>query len=142
MSDKAAADLTQGVLVESIPEGGVLAGRVGEHDVLLVRSGEEIFAVRAQCTHYRGPLAKGIVVGRTIRCPKHHACFDLSTGDALRAPALDPLPCWRVERQGNTVFVRDQLPPPAPRRADLASSVGRHCRRRRRRAGRGRHAAP
>jgi apoptosis-inducing factor 3 len=116
MSDsQAAADLTRGVPVESIPEGKVLAGRVGEHDVVLVRSGEQFFAVRAQCTHYRGPLAEGIVVGRTIRCPLHHACFDLSTGDALRAPALDPLPCWRAERQGNTVFVREQLPPPTPR---------------------------
>jgi apoptosis-inducing factor 3 len=124
MSDKVAADLTQGVPVASIPEGGVLAGRVGEQDVLLVRSGDEFFAVRAQCTHYRGPLAKGIVVGKTIRCPLHHACFDLATGDAVRAPALDPLPCWRVERQGNTLFVRDQLPPPAPRtRISQPSSV-------------------
>ena len=116
MSDsQAVADLTQGVRVDSIPEGKILAGRVGEHDVLLIHSAEQFFAVRAQCTHYRGPLAEGIVVGRTIRCPLHHACFDLSTGDAVRAPALDPLPCWRVERQGNTVFVRDQLPPPTPR---------------------------
>jgi apoptosis-inducing factor 3 len=116
MSDsQAVADLTRGVPVESIPEGRVLAGRVGEHDVLLVRSAEQFYAVRAQCTHYRGPLAEGIVVGQTIRCPLHHACFDLSTGDAVRAPALDPLPCWRAERQGNTVFVREQLPPPTPR---------------------------
>jgi apoptosis-inducing factor 3 len=116
MSDtQAVADLTQGVPVGSIPEGKVLAGRVGEHDVLLVRSAEQFFAVRAQCTHYRGPLAEGIVVGTTIRCPLHHACFDLSTGDAVRAPALDPLPCWRIERQGNTLFVREQLPTPTPR---------------------------
>ena len=116
MSDsQAAADLTRGVPVESVPEGKVLAGRVGEHDVLLVRSGGQFFAVRAQCTHYRGPLADGIVVGNTIRCPLHHACFDLSTGDAIRAPALDPLPCWRAERQGNTVFVREPLPPPSAR---------------------------
>src|SRR4029077_6343288 len=66
-------------------------------------------------THYRGALAEGIVVGQTIRCPLHHSCFDLTTGEAVRAPALDPLPCWRAERDGTTVFVREQLPPPAPR---------------------------
>jgi len=128
MSDsQPVVDLTHGVPVGSIADGGVLAGRVGEEDVLLVRSASQWFAVRAQCTHYRGPLADGIVVGDTIRCPLHHACFDLSTGDALRAPALDPLPCWRVERQGEMVFVREPLPAPAPRsrtsRAGLPSSI-------------------
>jgi apoptosis-inducing factor 3 len=117
MSDNRAADvdLARGVQAESIADGDLLAGRVGDQEVLLVRTGGQFFAVRAQCTHYRGPLAEGIVVGNTIRCPLHHACFDLATGDALRAPALDPLPCWRVERQGDTVFVREPLPAPAAR---------------------------
>jgi NADPH-dependent 2,4-dienoyl-CoA reductase/sulfur reductase-like enzyme/nitrite reductase/ring-hydroxylating ferredoxin subunit len=127
MSDsRAAPDLTQGVRVDSIADGKMVAGRVGEHDVLLVRSGDQFFAVRARCTHYHGHLADGLVVGKTIRCPLHHACFDLSSGDALRAPALDPLPCWRVERQGNTVIVREPLPPPAPRprpSGDLPRSI-------------------
>jgi len=125
MSDgQTAVDLTLGVPAASIAEGKILAGRVGEHDVLLVRTAGQFFAVRAQCTHYRGPLADGIVVGSTIRCPLHHACFDLATGDALRAPALDPLPCWRVEQQGGTVFVREPLPAPSPRtRTSQPSSV-------------------
>ncbi|HEY4734058.1 MAG TPA: Rieske 2Fe-2S domain-containing protein, partial [Gemmatimonadaceae bacterium] len=92
-------DLTAGVPVESIADGQIVAGRVGDQDVLLVRAGGQFYAVRAQCTHYRGALANGIVVGSTIRCPLHHACFDLATGDALCAPALDPLPRWRVERR-------------------------------------------
>ena len=47
---------------------------------------------------------------------RHHACFDLKSGEAIGAPALDPIPCWRVERAGNTVFVREKLAEPAPRR--------------------------
>jgi len=117
-------DLTRGVPAESIADGQMLAGRVGEADVLLVCTAGQFYAVRAQCTHYRGPLAEGIIVDRTIRCPLHHACFDLASGDALRAPALDPLPCWRVERQGSTLFVREPLPVPTPQtRTSQPSSV-------------------
>jgi NADPH-dependent 2,4-dienoyl-CoA reductase/sulfur reductase-like enzyme/nitrite reductase/ring-hydroxylating ferredoxin subunit len=104
-------DLTNGVRFDSVPDGGTLAGQMGEDEIVLVRKGDRVFAIGAHCTHYRGPLAEGLVVGETIRCPLHHACFDLATGEALRAPALDPVACWRVERQGETVFVRDKLPP-------------------------------
>src|SRR5438552_8219410 len=117
MADSAgpkAPDLTLGVAVDSLSSGGALLGRVGEDDVLLARAGDRFFAVGAHCTHYHGPLAEGLVVGDTVRCPLHHACFSLETGEALRAPALDPIACWRVERRGDMVFVRDKVPVQQP----------------------------
>src|SRR4030095_2379618 len=102
-------DLAQGIAAASVAEGGMRLGRVGDADVLVAHVGNEWFAVGAHCTHYRGPLAKGAIVGDTVRCPLHHACFSLRTGEALRAPAFDPIPCWRVARQGDTVFVREKL---------------------------------
>src|SRR5262245_54101077 len=110
---KQSIDLTQGVDVASLADGGLIEGQVGEQAVILVRDGQALFAVGAACTHYQGPLAQGLVVEGTVRCPLHHACFDLRSGAALRAPALDPIPCWRVERVGNRAFVREQLPAPA-----------------------------
>jgi NADPH-dependent 2,4-dienoyl-CoA reductase/sulfur reductase-like enzyme/nitrite reductase/ring-hydroxylating ferredoxin subunit len=107
-------DLTAGVPTSSLPDGAAIPGTVGDDEVVLVRTGDRFFAVGAHCTHYRGALADGLVVEGTIRCPLHHACFDLATGEALRAPALDPIGCWRVERQGDRVFVRERLPPRAP----------------------------
>ena len=90
-------DLSLGVKVSAIRDGDMLNGYVGDQPVILVRRGEEVFAVGAKCTHYGGPLAEGVIVGETIRCPWHHACFNLRSGEVLRAPARDPLPRWRVE---------------------------------------------
>ena len=112
MSDAADAtrpDLTAGVPVASLTEGKPLLGRVGEDDVVLVRTGDRFCAVGAHCTHYHGPLSQGLVVDGTIRCPWHHACFSLDTGEAVRAPALDPIARWRVERRGDTLVVREKL---------------------------------
>src|ERR1700755_2703676 len=92
-------DFTQGVAPAALGEKGMLLGYVGEEEVLLVRGRHDIFAVSAHCTHYHGPLADGLVVGDTIRCPWHHACFELASGEAGRAPAFDPLTCWKVEQQ-------------------------------------------
>ena len=107
-------NLAEGIAVSALQPGGMVLGRVGDEDVLLARTGDEFFAVGAHCTHYHGALVDGLVVGDTVRCPLHHACFSLRSGEALRAPALDPIACWNVERQGETVFVREKLPEPKP----------------------------
>ena len=106
-------DLTRGLALDSIADGGMILGHVGKDQVLLARTGDRVFAVGAHCTHYHGPLAEGLVVGDTVRCPLHHACFSLETGEALRAPALDPIACWRVERSGDQIVVREKLRQPS-----------------------------
>jgi NADPH-dependent 2,4-dienoyl-CoA reductase/sulfur reductase-like enzyme/nitrite reductase/ring-hydroxylating ferredoxin subunit len=113
-------DLAQGIDAASVADGGMLLGRVGDEDVVVARVGNDWFAVGAKCTHYRGPLAEGLLVGDTVRCPLHHACFSLRTGEALRAPAFDPIACWRVDREGDRVFVREKLPQPQPAAASTA----------------------
>jgi NADPH-dependent 2,4-dienoyl-CoA reductase/sulfur reductase-like enzyme/nitrite reductase/ring-hydroxylating ferredoxin subunit len=109
----AGPDLSQGVALSEF-SGATLLGHVGDEAVVLARSGSEIFAIDAHCSHYHGPLAEGLVTGESIRCPWHHACFDLRTGEAARAPALNPLAVWEVERESDRIFVRhkrDQLKP-------------------------------
>jgi NADPH-dependent 2,4-dienoyl-CoA reductase/sulfur reductase-like enzyme/nitrite reductase/ring-hydroxylating ferredoxin subunit len=115
-------DLSAGVPAASLADGDMLLGRVGDDEVVLARSGSTLFAIGAYCTHYRGALAKGLVVGETVRCPLHHACFSLRTGEALHAPALDPISCWRVEREGDRVFVREKKPAPGPAAIEPAAA--------------------
>jgi NADPH-dependent 2,4-dienoyl-CoA reductase/sulfur reductase-like enzyme/nitrite reductase/ring-hydroxylating ferredoxin subunit len=115
----AGPDLTQGVALGDFVDGKLL-GHVGDEEVLLVQVGDDIFAVGAHCTHYHGPLAEGLITGESVRCPIvrcpwHHACFNLRTGEAVRAPALSPLACWNIERRDGRVLVKDKREQPKPR---------------------------
>src|SRR5215813_13137718 len=112
MNDPHKPDFKNGVPLASIPDGGKLLGVVDGEEVLLLRRGKELFAIGPHCTHYHGPLADGLVVGDEVRCPWHHACFSLRTGEALRAPALDRIQCWQVEQVGEKLFVREKVAPP------------------------------
>ena len=112
-------DLVSGVDVNVLADGEKLLGHANGEPVLLARVKSEYFAIGATCTHYGGPLAEGEFVGDTVRCPWHHACFSLRNGEALRAPALNPVSCWRVERRGDRLVVgakveRDPLSPTYP----------------------------
>jgi NADPH-dependent 2,4-dienoyl-CoA reductase/sulfur reductase-like enzyme/nitrite reductase/ring-hydroxylating ferredoxin subunit len=113
-SPPAGPDLSKGITSAEF-SGTTLLGHVGDDEILLVRSGSDIFAIDAHCSHYHGPLAEGLVVGESVRCPWHHACFDLRTGEAARAPALSPLAVWKVERAGDRILVRKKLEQPKPR---------------------------
>jgi len=122
-------DLTQAVELSTIPDGSMLLGHAHGEPVLLARCGDEVFAIGAICTHYGAPLEQGLLAGDTVRCPWHHACFSLRTGEALRAPALDPVSRWRVEAvrdvarqftpgdgRVGAVFVREKLESWEPQR--------------------------
>jgi NADPH-dependent 2,4-dienoyl-CoA reductase/sulfur reductase-like enzyme/nitrite reductase/ring-hydroxylating ferredoxin subunit len=117
-------DLAQGVSLSEFA-GETLLGHVGDQHVLLVRAGSEIFAIDAYCSHYHGPLAEGLVVGSSIRCPWHHACFDLRSGEATCAPALNSLSVWQVEHDGKRIVVKQKREQPAPRRTAAAAAPDR-----------------
>ena len=101
-------DLSKGVPASNLPDGAMMAGHIGGEEMLLARQNGRLFALSAHCTHYHGPLADGLLVGATVRCPWHHAHFSLETGEAIAAPALSPLTCWQVEERDGRVFVKSK----------------------------------
>ena len=121
----AGPDFAQGVDFSTLGDSAPMQGHIGGKDAIMVRRGDEIFVVGAFCSHYHAPLADGLVVGDTVRCPWHHACFSLRDGRALRAPAFDALRRWRVERVGDKVFARERLsaPEPGPAPANAPRSI-------------------
>jgi NADPH-dependent 2,4-dienoyl-CoA reductase/sulfur reductase-like enzyme/nitrite reductase/ring-hydroxylating ferredoxin subunit len=102
------------VPLADVIEGGMVTGHVGGEPALLVRQAGELFAVGAKCTHYGAPLVDGLLVGDTIRCPWHHACFSVRTGQVLRPPALRDLKGWRAEQRDGRVIVSEALPTARP----------------------------
>jgi NADPH-dependent 2,4-dienoyl-CoA reductase/sulfur reductase-like enzyme/nitrite reductase/ring-hydroxylating ferredoxin subunit len=107
-------DLKAGIDTKSLAPGQRILGEADGEQILLINDGGMFHAVAASCTHYGGPLNDGIVVDGTIRCPWHHACFRLESGEAARPPALNPISVWRTEVRDGTVFVREKRDPAAP----------------------------
>ena len=126
-------DLATGIPLADLADGAMLLGHADGQAVLLARRGDDVFAIGATCTHYGGPLAEGLLVEDTVRCPWHHACFSLRTGEAVGAPALNPVACWRVERTADRVRVttkteRDPLAPSEePKRGVTRTRAAAHA---------------
>src|ERR1700758_1993253 len=99
-------DFRNGFPIRDLGDGRMIFGQADGEELVLARLGNEVFAIAAHCTHYGGPLAEGLVVGDTVRCPWHHACVSLRSGEASRPPALSALAVWQVEREGDRIFVR------------------------------------
>ncbi|HET6280246.1 MAG TPA: FAD-dependent oxidoreductase [Polyangia bacterium] len=123
--DLSGPDFRSGVKLSEVPEGVATLGHADGEAVIVVRRGSQAFAVGATCSHYGGPLAKGLLDGDTVRCPLHHARFDLRTGEAIAAPAFQALPCWDVEQRGDALYVLSKRQPVS--RAPAAA--GNHPRR-------------
>lgn len=122
-------DFSEGIALDDIEEGRPLSGRLGEAPVMLLRRGDSIVALGSQCTHYGADLTQGLVDGDTVRCPLHHACFSLRTGEALSAPAFDGLGRWVVEIRDGMAFVagrdaEDRRPASSPAHIERILIVG------------------
>ena len=108
-------DLARGVALADIPDGGLLAGQVGGEPVMLARwtddaGREQISALDATCTHSGASLPDGVRTGDSVHCPFHHACFDLRSGEAVLAPAYEPLRRWAVRVEDGVAHVSAAAP--------------------------------
>ena len=97
-------DLEKGGNINDIADGTMLVGHAFGEQILVARRGDDLFAIGATCTHYGGPLAKGLMVDCTVHCPWHHARFDLRTGEAIAAPALNDVACYKIEKRGESIL--------------------------------------
>ncbi|HJR86014.1 MAG TPA: FAD-dependent oxidoreductase [Acidimicrobiia bacterium] len=118
-----------GVSLQDLKPDIPVPGHFEGQPVAVVGTADGVRAISGKCSHYGGPLAEGLCVGNEIRCPWHHAAFDLETGEAVGAPALSPIPVYQTDEKGGRVFVTgtmarsDQRPTP-PASPDSVVIVG------------------
>jgi NADPH-dependent 2,4-dienoyl-CoA reductase/sulfur reductase-like enzyme/nitrite reductase/ring-hydroxylating ferredoxin subunit len=102
-------DFEKGCQIGTVPDQGMLLGHAFGDAILVARKEDQLFAIGATCTHYGGPLAEGLMVECTVRCPWHHARFDLRTGEAIAAPALNNVARYNIEKRGEQFFVTGKI---------------------------------
>jgi 3-phenylpropionate/trans-cinnamate dioxygenase ferredoxin subunit len=90
---------------DSVSETAPLTTEVEGYPVVIVRCGDEVFAVEDRCTHDGESLSGAEVEGCQIICPRHFAHFDLRTGEALTPPAYEPLKTFNVRVEAGRVLV-------------------------------------
>lgn len=90
--------------------------------ILLVKRGQQIFAIAGTCSHLGGPLAEGKLDGNTIQCPWHGSQFSLVDGSVVNGPAVHPQPCLEARVRDGNIEVRSSRRDRAIESTDVTSS--------------------
>jgi metal-sulfur cluster biosynthetic enzyme/nitrite reductase/ring-hydroxylating ferredoxin subunit len=99
---------------QELPPGGRKTIFVDDVPAVLIRRGDQYYAVEDVCSHDGQPLADGDVIGTEIECPRHGARFDLATGAARCMPATEPIAAFAVSVQPDGIYVGPAGLSPAP----------------------------
>ncbi|MDY7078633.1 MAG: non-heme iron oxygenase ferredoxin subunit [Chloroflexota bacterium] len=101
--------------VSELKPGQMKRVMVDGQQVLLANVDGDFYAVRDECSHRGAALSKGKMEGHAVECPRHHARFDVRSGDALKGPSFGPLrlpgqiegvSAYKVRVEGDTVLVQ------------------------------------
>lgn len=91
--------------LSELGDGDVVGRQAEGFEIALVRSGDQVFAVDDRCTHGDARLSDGFVLDHCIECPLHQGQFDLRTGAPLCEPVTEPVRCYPVRIDGDSVQV-------------------------------------
>ncbi len=76
--------------LRDIADGGKKIVAVGTEKVLLLRKGNEVWAVDSKCPHMKLPLSTGKWDGKILKCRFHGACYSVADGNRVKPPWLLP----------------------------------------------------
>lgn len=91
--------------VGDVAPGSVMKVDAAGRSIALFNLDGSYYATDEICTHAHASLAEGFVVDDCIECPLHGAMFSIKTGEALSAPATDPLTTYPVRLEADEILV-------------------------------------
>jgi 3-phenylpropionate/trans-cinnamate dioxygenase ferredoxin subunit len=97
--------MTRVCALSDLDDGKPFAVDVAGEPVVLVRQGDEVHALRDECTHAELALSDGEVTGKGIECFLHGSCFDLRTGAPSSPPATEAVDVFAVRVADGDVHV-------------------------------------
>lgn len=99
------ADFVRVASLAELPPGRLKGVEIDGTPVCLAHADGTVYAFQDNCTHEDFPLHSGALDGRRLECAWHGAQFDVSTGRAVRLPAVKPLRRYEVKVEGDDIFV-------------------------------------
>lgn len=110
MSEQISGPATRVAALSEIPDGGVLAVEAGGCPLALVRDGDQVYALRDECSHAAIALSEGEVSTDhhgvlAVECWLHGSRFDVASGTPLNLPAIEPVPTYPTRIEGDDVLV-------------------------------------
>jgi len=89
-----------------VPLGKMKKVTVDGKEILIVNVEGKYHAIGNKCTHRGGDLSKGIMSGKVVKCPRHGAKFDVTTGEVAAGPAKKSEPTFEVKVEGKNVLLQ------------------------------------
>ena len=99
------ATLLEVAKLDEVPAGRIKVVEAGGRRIALCNYDGKIYAIADECTHDRGPLDQGELIGHEVECPRHGARFDIETGRATRLPAVRPVKTYPVVVNDGSIAV-------------------------------------
>lgn len=101
-------DWIQVAKLEEIP---VLGARTVETESMTIavfrNSNDEVFALKDECPHKKGPLSQGIVHGTTVTCPLHNWKISLESGEAV-SPDEGCTNVFETKIEAGMIFIKSK----------------------------------
>lgn len=91
--------------IGDIAEGERYHFEFEDETLVIFKVNDKFYAIADVCTHDGGPLEDGELDGYEVECPRHGARFDIRSGDAVRFPAVTPVPSYRTKVEGDELYV-------------------------------------
>jgi 3-phenylpropionate/trans-cinnamate dioxygenase ferredoxin subunit len=91
--------------LSDLDDGKPFAVEVDDVEIVLVRQGDAVHALRDECSHAELALSEGELTPKGLECWLHGSCFDLRTGEPSSPPATEPVDVFAVDIRDGEVYV-------------------------------------